>query len=322
VARAVSRSEFYDVQALRDGLPYGVVVSGLNPLELRNEQLRTDLKNLWTREGLIVFENIDGEENQLELSGIFGRCIVHPARRGGAAESRGLLDLTYEPKDGWLIEVDGEPRGHWLPWHTDLIYVDKLNRGGILRPLALPSRLGQTGFIDKISAYDFLPNDLRERIERLHVLYHFSVDTGRQRFGRCNNVKVLHYSDVMRKMKEREHEFPVTRHPMVFVQEETGRKVLNVSPWFALGIAEMPDEEGDRLLEEVMSYAVDERLAYHHQWKMGQMVLWDNWRMLHSAAGAPADEVRVMQRTTIDGDYGLGCVHGDDVVNPSQYISV
>ena len=36
------------------------------------------------------------------------------------------------------------------------------------------------------------------------------------------------------------------------------------------------------------------------------MVLWDNWRMLHSVSPAPASEERVMQRTTIKGDYGLG----------------
>jgi len=36
------------------------------------------------------------------------------------------------------------------------------------------------------------------------------------------------------------------------------------------------------------------------------MVLWDNWRMLHCACGVPPEEKRIMRRTTIVGDYGLG----------------
>jgi taurine dioxygenase len=43
-----------------------------------------------------------------------------------------------------------------------------------------------------------------------------------------------------------------------------------------------------------------------HQWKLGQMLTWDNWRMLHCVSGCDADVPRQMHRTTIAGDYGLG----------------
>jgi taurine dioxygenase len=46
--------------------------------------------------------------------------------------------------------------------------------------------------------------------------------------------------------------------------------------------------------------------AYQHAWTTGEMILWDNWRMLHSVSPAPANQERVMQRTTIKGDYGAG----------------
>ena len=52
--------------------------------------------------------------------------------------------------------------------------------------------------------------------------------------------------------------------------------------------------------------AVDEDYAYYQAWQGDEMVLWDNWRMLHCATGTPADETRLMERTTIGGDYGLG----------------
>jgi taurine dioxygenase len=82
--------------------------------------------------------------------------------------------------------------------------------------------------------------------------------------------------------------------------------VLNVSPAFALGIYEDGGPEGHDLLREVIEYCTDPELAYFHDWKQDDMVLWDNWRTLHCATGVPPEETRVMERTTISGDYALG----------------
>ena len=95
-------------------------------------------------------------------------------------------------------------------------------------------------------------------------------------------------------------------HPLVYSQAETGRKVLNISPWHAAAIEGMENEEGDALLREVVAYAIRPDLAYIHKWAKNDMVLWDNWRMLHSARGVPPGERRRMRRTTIAGDYALG----------------
>jgi taurine dioxygenase len=95
-------------------------------------------------------------------------------------------------------------------------------------------------------------------------------------------------------------------HPLVYRQAETGKKVLHVSPWFADGIEGMENAEGDALLAEVIAQVIRPELMYFHQWQEGDMVLWDNWRMLHCATGVPPDETRIMRRTTIVGDYGLG----------------
>ena len=42
------------------------------------------------------------------------------------------------------------------------------------------------------------------------------------------------------------------------------------------------------------------------------MIIWDNWRMLHRVIGCTPPQRRVMQRTTIKGDYGLGRFENDD----------
>ena len=100
--------------------------------------------------------------------------------------------------------------------------------------------------------------------------------------------------------------YPRVVHPMVFTQAETGRKVLNVSPGFAEGILELGGPDGDALLREVIAHCTDPATAWFHDWRDGDMVLWDNWRVLHEACGCNPEEERVVHRTTIKGDYGLG----------------
>jgi taurine dioxygenase len=88
--------------------------------------------------------------------------------------------------------------------------------------------------------------------------------------------------------------------------------VLNVSPWFADCIEGMDTPEGDALLAEVIDHATRPARVYYHRWRQGDMVLWDNWRMLHCGCGVPPGVRRHMRRTTIHGDYGLGRVEAKE----------
>ncbi len=47
-------------------------------------------------------------------------------------------------------------------------------------------------------------------------------------------------------------------------------------------------------------------LSYFHRWEPTEMVIWENWRVLHSVSGAAPENGRCMHRPTIAGDYGLG----------------
>jgi taurine dioxygenase len=78
------------------------------------------------------------------------------------------------------------------------------------------------------------------------------------------------------------------------------------------GIEGNETAEGHALLETV-SRAIFEQaktLAYWHQWKPTDMVIWDNWRALHAVSGHDPQYGRRMHRTTIKGDYGLGSFEG------------
>ena len=310
----------YVVEPIRPNLSFGIQVTGLRHEDLAIPGVAEHLRDLWIQHGVIVFRGAETREFQLALSAIFGELIAHPAREARGDHNR-LTTVRYRPDTGWLMSVDGELRGTWLPWHSDLIYVARINHGGILRPLKLPSRLGETGFIDKIIAYATLPDRLKAQIEHLSVIYKYDLDPAHQKFGRTNDVQMVRVSPDVLSIQSRLDDFPRVIHPMVYRQEGTGRKVLNVSPWYAMGIEGREDAAGDALLAEIIEHIVHAE-RYIHDWRPDDMVLWDNWRMLHSATGAPPDEERWMERTTIAGDYGLGRNEHDAQLDEASYISV
>ena len=107
--------------------------------------------------------------------------------------------------------------------------------------------------------------------------------------------------------------YPRAIHPAVWTRA-SGEKVLHVSPWMSEGIEGKEDEAGDALLAELSSEVIrlSEAGAYRHEWKPTDMIIWDNWRVLHRVLGCTPPQRRVMQRTTIKGDYGLGRFENDD----------
>ncbi|MEZ5742770.1 MAG: TauD/TfdA family dioxygenase [Sphingomonadaceae bacterium] len=297
----------YEVAELAPGLPFGATVRGLARDQLADPAVRQSLVDLWTDKGVLLFR--DGEtsrEMQVELSAVFGELTEFPFKESRSEDDPRLVKIKYFPDDGSCYEVNGELIGGWIPWHTDMIYFDKINRGGILRPVQLPPSGGQTGFLDQISAWESLPQELRERIEGLHVVYTADINYANAKFGRPESLKFVQGAASFLKIMRRQYEYPRVIHPAVYTQAETGRKVLNVSPGFSDGIFEMGGPEGEALLAEVIDHCVSQDGAYFHDWEEGDMVLWDNWRVLHCAAGVPADATRIMERTNISGDYALG----------------
>ena len=152
-----------------------------------------------------------------------------------------------------------------------------------------PQHGGETGFIDQIAAWERLPQALKARIEGLNVLYRYEPDLTQAKFG-TRPDKMIRMASLF--ASGRNHPSVQVRavHPLVYTQAETGKQILHVSPWFADGIEGMENAEGDALLAEVIAHVLSPDLMYFHQWRGDDMLLWDNWRMLHCAKGCPPDE--------------------------------
>jgi taurine dioxygenase len=303
----------YEVSPLPGQDAFGAVVTGLTSVDIEKSDVQDALRKLWIDRGVVVFRGVDGgEETHIRLSKVFGDLQDHEMFKHLPGRRPELIDLIYDRTEGEVYVIDGQKMGAWLPWHSDLIYTDQINRGGILRALKLPKKGGgQTGFIDRIHTYNLLPDALKAKIEGLNVLYRPNFNPENQRFGKRPNMRIT--AETPRMIRANNENRPRTVHPLVYKQTETGRKVLNVSPWFAEAIEGMENEEGDAILKAVIEHSIRPDLAYFHEWQVGDMVLWDNWRMMHSANGVAIDDRRAMQRTTIAGDYALGRVEGGKV---------
>jgi len=305
--QAIDKMSGLDITPLAPGLPFGAMVRGLTRAALDDMDTRAALHALWIDRGVILFRDGDADsDTHVALSECFGRLERHVFKESWVDGHPELVKIKYYPDDGTCYEIDGRLRGGWLPWHADLIYTDKINHGGILRPVELPPTVGHTGFIDRIAAYDRLPASLKDAIEGCHVVYGMDINFANLKFSRPESIRFVRGARSFTSITAREYQYPRVLHPMVYEQVETGRKVLNVSPAFALGIYEKGGPEGDALLRAVIDHSIDPATAYFHDWRMGDMLLWDNWRSLHCATGVEPDETRVMQRTTIAGDYALG----------------
>ena len=297
----------FTIGTLQEGLGFGSVVTGLAPDDLDSAEVRDTLRRIWIEDGLVFFRgSAVTPAFQIALSRLFGELEVHPIPELRDAEHKELITLVSDQNKEGLFEVDGVESVAFLPWHSDLVFVERINHGGVLTARTITSWGGETGFIDQVQAYDRLPDDLKAAVEGLEIVYQLCINPGGSRYGTRSTVRTIRTSAFERSVGPKlDTDYPPVVHPAVFVQPETGRKVLNISPFGALHILGRDDEAGHALLRRLVDHLVS-CPAYFHAWQPDEMLLWDNWRMVHSVSGAPPEEVRIMQRTTIAGDYGLG----------------
>jgi taurine dioxygenase len=281
---------------------------------LEDSSVRQELTNLFEQRGLIVFSDVEATpEMHVAISNVFGPLKDHVVAAVSRVDQNGMpgvIDMDRRPDDSAIVEIDGEAMIGWLPWHFDHCYNDELNRAGVLRAIETPPEGGLTCFCDGIDLFESLSTELREKITGRNVVYQLNLLYEEMRFGLPETFHKLHTPSKQIEITESAKSQPRAVHPAVW-ERATGEKVLHVSPWMAVGLEGQGSETDDALLRAVCEEINQNARAYRHQWQPTDMLIWDNWRMLHSVTGADPKYPRRMQRTTIKGDYGLGYFEGD-----------
>ena len=299
------------IKPLVEGRAFGARIDGLTREQTTDAAIRAEINALFEDKGVIVFENVEPTaQMHIAISDIFGPLKDHP----NAATPRvdqdampGVIDMECKPFEGTRVAFGETEVMQWLPWHFDHAYNNELNRAGVLRAITIPPAGGLTGFVDGIELYDALSPDLREAIEGRNILYRMNVIMENFHFGAPDDYRVVAENEHAYAVMDAAADVPRAAHPAVWTRA-SGEKVLHVSPWMAEGIEGAENPEGDALLQAVSAeiFELAKERSYFHAWKPTDMLIWDNWRVLHAVSGNKPEYARRMQRTTIKGDYGLG----------------
>ena len=293
-------------RVLAHDLPFGSRISGITREMLGDADVRAELNAEFESRGMIVFEDVEPTPRmQVDISTVFGPLKDHPVPTVDRADGDnllGVIEISNNPAT-CIVEIDGKPLVTWQPWHFDHAYNDELNRAGVLRSIKIATDGGRTGFADGIQIWNDMDPAIRAKIDGLELLYTLDLDYERQRYGLPRSFRQIKPHD--QDWRALAATKPRSIHPAVWTRA-SGEKVFHMTPYGSPGIVGDESSQAIALLQEVWDEAMRVMKPYHHAWQPTDMVIWDNWRMLHEASGSNPEEERVVHRTTIKGDYGLG----------------
>ncbi len=268
---------------------FGAEITGLD-LTQPSPALAETCFGLFDAHALCVFRDTKlDDKSHVAFSRQFGQLEHAPMIR--TREQRfslpELFDAGNLDNDG-AIRRDERSRlfskGNRL-WHTDSSFRPERSSYSMLLAHLIPPEGGDTEFADMRAAYRALPPALKARVEGLeaeHTIWH--------------SRKLAGYPDA----DERETTLiPGARQPLVLVHPRTGEKALYLARHMARIIG-LPRAESDALIDELIAFATQPQFVYVHQWREGDLLVWDNRCTMHRAT--PFDDLdhpRDMRRTTV-----------------------
>lgn len=235
----------------------------------------------------------------VRFSGYFGTPDLAPPNEaknltsdGYVPEYREITVISNVIVDG--IEIGSLGAGE-CAWHSDMTYSETPPSFCMLHALELPKNGGGgTGFLSLRAAYESLPDELKEKLqgrEAIHDATYTSAGTLRKGHEPVTDVRKA----------------PGARHPLVVRHPASGQPQLMLGRRQNSYVVGLPVEESEALLDALWAHTTQERFMWHHEWRLGDLVMWDNCGVLHVRHAFDEKDRRIMHRTQIraDGPYYL-----------------
>ena len=212
-----------------------------------------------------------------------------PMRRLQLAHTDACDEVNIISSEDRDVLGDGKKLVNGASWHTDDSFMREPCSLTMLYGVVVPSRGGDTQFVNMYAAYDALSPEMKKRIDGLKVIHKY------QSSRQTNRVSKRPDSE-MKAM-------PEATHPLVRTHPETGRKALYLNANRMEQIVGMERAESDALLDDLIAHSIEPRFQYRHVWRQGDVVIWDNRCTMHKAnADYPEGERRLMHRVIVAGD--------------------
>jgi taurine dioxygenase len=199
----------------------------------------------------------------------------------------GHPDVSYVSNDEF---VNGRRIIPGETFHTDHSNHPRPPKATTLFAVELPSRGGDTQYVNVHDAYDDLPASTKQKIDGLKAVHAYLSKYSPRPLG--------HLSEESRRNLP-----PPGVHPLVRTHPENGRKALFLNPVRMESIVGMEDADALKLIEELMAHATQKKYEYRHQWRYGDWVMWDNRSVMHQAnPDYDMSERRFLYRLMLKGE--------------------
>lgn len=271
------------MEIIKRGPRIGVEVRGVDVKTLDDASF-APIYQAWLDYNILVVPNQDlAIDDFLAYSRRFGRIEPHPSKstRHPDYPEITMLGINKFGPDGKLIEA--VYRRGAEGWHTDGAYDDIPFKATQLYGVAIPSQGGNTLFSDMYTAYEALPERLKTRLDGKRGGFVYG--------GRYGQTALLNPEDRNK---------PPAMHLLFPTHQETGRRSLYFDPGKILFVEGLEAQESDDIIADLTERMVVPDAEFHHQWRVGDIVIWDNRCSVHKAAGDyPPEEDRIHWRVSI-----------------------
>lgn len=279
------------MKVIPTGAALGAEVKGLDLSQPLDGATIDEIKAAWDEHFVLVFRGQKLSDPQLiTFSRHFGELDPPgPNPYGGPfLPEFPELNVISNVKDGKGRPIGNLGSGEAV-WHADMTYVENPPKAAVLYALEIPVGQGDTYFANMVKAYEDLPQDLKRTIEgkrAIHDAAHNSAGMLRKGYEEIADVTKT----------------PGARHPLVRRDPGTGRRALFLGRRPHAYVVGMDPAESDALLDRLWAHAARPKYAWSHQWRPGDLLMWQNLWVLHRRDGFDPKARRILHRTQIKGD--------------------
>lgn len=278
------------IRTLRPLTPkVGMEVTGIDLTDPSDEDLAFITEAFNTHSALLFRDQDLTNEELVAFSRHLGELDEAPVNENGKTAVPGLPELYVVSN---IEGPDGKPIGSLgageAKWHTDMSYLENPPDASLLYALEVPPKGGNTWVAGMFAALEEMPEDLRTKIEGRFIKHDGTYNSGGYvRQGLEANDDPLTCAG--------------TLHPAICAHQATGRPVLYLGRRRNAYIDGLPLEESEALLDELWAHATRPEFSYEHQWRVGDVLMWDNRATLHRRDPFDASARRLMHRTQVKG---------------------
>jgi alpha-ketoglutarate-dependent taurine dioxygenase len=224
-------------------------------------------------------QTLNAEQQEIFASR-FGPLYTHPSSGRPNSNIAALHQISAAEFNKGAGErkatAAADPEQIWDGYHTDTSWRLVPAWGAVLRAVDLPPVGGDTIWVDANAAYEGLSDDVKARLEGLHVTHDF-----REALTKAG------------------HEYPIVAHPIVRTHRETGQKILWVNYTQRPSIVGLDRAESRELLEIILRQYKKPEHQVRFSWRPGSVAFWDNRAAVHYAVRNYGDYPRLLERILI-----------------------